>query len=86
MAAADEVERLREQIAAGKLAGLRADRAEILTELDAATGDDVAFLEGQLDDVDAQIAVLLERCGRALGERQRTRARSAPPDATGTLF
>ncbi|WP_306355825.1 MULTISPECIES: hypothetical protein [unclassified Nocardia] len=84
MAEDDEVARLREQIAASKLAELRADRADILAELDTATGDDVAFLEAQLEDVDAEIAAHLDRRGHGRAAQQRTRP--APPDAPGTLF
>ncbi|GAB4588750.1 hypothetical protein [Nocardia sp. IFM 10818] len=82
----EEVERLRIQIAEEKLAELRADRKDILEDMDnAETPEDRAFAEQQLEGIDKAIAEQAERVGLHTIEA-RKRSRRTDPDMPGRLF
>ncbi|MEV0764146.1 hypothetical protein [Nocardia sp. NPDC050435] len=67
----EDLDRLRAEITDSKLAELREDRDELLADLAGARGRDRVMLERQLQQVEDEIAAVLDRKAR--------RGRQRPP-------
>ncbi|WP_067721721.1 hypothetical protein [Nocardia yamanashiensis] len=82
----DEIERLRDQVFADRLREMREDRAEILAELDTATGEGRGFWERQLEGIDNKIAALAERRAAVMLERKKKQSPPPGPPEQGRLL
>ncbi len=67
-----------------KLTGLLGDKAEILAELDRATGEDIGYWKQQAEDVQKLIDTELDRRGQRVQQQIRNRPRPADESTQAT--